>query len=179
MPLQVNSVEPLRKPSTSRIGKADPQFWRQASWEAEELKRSVLEMEARLRQAESLAETAGTEQKELETQLAEAKGRIKDLEFKARECETIPGLWKHISENTTQIKSMEVVQVALEVRKTTLEPLMFSTVGWRCLNNALSSKIGENFETWWSEKSSSCAPGSVTTFSRMQTVLPAAASRAM
>ena len=87
----------------------------QASWEAEELKRTALAMEARVAQAESRSETAVTVQRELAAQLAEAQERARDLAVKARESETIPGLWRHIAENTKQIQEMEVAHEALEV----------------------------------------------------------------
>lgn len=72
-------------------------------------------MEARLRAAESKAELLTGELAAAERQLAEARGRVQNLEVKAKESETIPGLWKHIAESTKRIKSMEVTQDVLEV----------------------------------------------------------------
>ena len=46
------------------------------TWEAEELRRNALEMESRVRDAESRAETATTLQSEVEVQLNEARARI-------------------------------------------------------------------------------------------------------
>ena len=85
------------------------------NWEAEELKTSALRMESRIRDAESEAETAVTIQSELEAQLEEAKSRIATLEVKAKDCETIPGLWKHIEESTTQITQLKAAHEGLQV----------------------------------------------------------------
>lgn len=72
-------------------------------------------MESRLSQAESTAEAATSEQRSLDRQLSEAQQRIQDLEVKARDCETIPSLWKRIAELTKDIGAREVAQEAVEV----------------------------------------------------------------
>ena len=87
----------------------------QAAWEAEELKRNTLAMESRMSQAESSAEAAVSEQRTLSRQLSDAQKRMQDLEVKARDCETIPSLWKRISELTKDISAREVAQEAVEV----------------------------------------------------------------
>ena len=84
-------------------------------WEAEELRKNALVLESRVRQAESQAETATTVQLELEGQLEEANTRIKGLEVKAKDCESIPGLWRHIEESTKQITQLKAAQEGLQV----------------------------------------------------------------
>ena len=72
-------------------------------------------MQTRMSRAEGRAETAVAEQREVEEQLSGAWERIRELEVKAKDCETIPGLWRHISEASQTIKEMEVAHDALEV----------------------------------------------------------------
>ncbi len=90
----------------------------QVKWEAEELRKNALVLENRVQQAESQAETAVTVQSELEGQLEEANARIKGLEVKAKDCESIPGLWKHIEESTKQITQLKAAQEGLQVVQT-------------------------------------------------------------
>ena len=87
----------------------------QAHWEAEELRGNALALERRVRQAESQAETAVTVQSEVQGQLEEATARIKGLEVKAKDCESIPGLWRHIEESTKQITQLKAAQEGLQV----------------------------------------------------------------
>lgn len=87
----------------------------QMNWEAEELKKNALQLESRIRDAESQAETALTVQSELEGQLEEANARIANLEVKAKDCETIPGLWRHIEESNTQVTQLKAAQEGLQV----------------------------------------------------------------
>jgi len=47
------------------------------------------------------------------------------LEVKARDCETIPGLWKHIEESTKQINELKAAQEGLHVPP---PPLFFLSI---------------------------------------------------
>lgn len=86
----------------------------QLEYDIEELRKSALKMERRAQEAESQVETATTMQSELEQQLEEANARIKVLAEKAKECESIPGLLRHLEESSKQIEKLKAAQEELQ-----------------------------------------------------------------
>lgn len=69
----------------------------QATWEAEELRKSNLALQAQLRKAEGTAEDLQETIAQLKHQLQTGNQQIKKLEGFAKQCEAIPGLKKSLS----------------------------------------------------------------------------------
>lgn len=108
----MNSIH--RAPSMT-LGWPDKTFL-QTGMKAEELRRNALQLETQMRRAESQSDTAKAERNEIHQQLEEARSRINSLEVKAKDCESIPELWRHIEESTKQIDQLKAAQQGLQVR---------------------------------------------------------------
>lgn len=87
----------------------------QATWEAEELRKSNLDLQTQLSRAEGTAEDLQETIAQLKHQLQSANQQVRKLDGFAKQCEAIPGLKKSLSSAETRGNSLEAERDKLQV----------------------------------------------------------------